>query len=296
MALWRRSQLAAHVSVPKASMNKNYSFPTCQDNIRSTCKLLRVQTIAEPFTVKARTHSELRASILAPNLSHECAARFWRKSIHLQPKRPRRIMSRRRHTPWTMTSKMLHDEDGLPVGSVDHSAIRFMGIERSSRQRRVSTDVTMPSVRSAPAWYTTNVAVGPRHKRKVVEICCGLRSEGLTRGRDLGYAPGPAMPAAVTSQRNGMGANTVLTEDDPIRIEVPGDRDGRFEPLLTPKHERRFMGFDEKIVAMCARDLPDFFGPFQSWRTASVASVEQYSCLNPSGVSYCRLECGLMAL
>ncbi|WP_334016501.1 hypothetical protein, partial [Burkholderia gladioli] len=25
-------------------------------------------------------------------------------------------------------------------------------------------------------------------------------------------------------------------------------------------------------------DLPDFFGPFQSWRTASVASVEQYRC------------------
>ncbi|WP_206549465.1 hypothetical protein, partial [Burkholderia pseudomallei] len=30
-------------------------------------------------------------------------------------------------------------------------------------------------------------------------------------------------------------------------------------------------------------DLPDFFGPFQSWRTASVASVEQYRCLNSSG-------------
>ncbi|WP_218640709.1 hypothetical protein, partial [Burkholderia pseudomallei] len=27
-----------------------------------------------------------------------------------------------------------------------------------------------------------------------------------------------------------------------------------------------------------AGDLPDFFGPFQSWRTASVASVEQYRC------------------
>ncbi|CAJ9853613.1 cytidine/deoxycytidylate deaminase [Burkholderia pseudomallei] len=33
-----------------------------------------------------------------------------------------------------------------------------------------------------------------------------------------------------------------------------------------------------------AIDLPDFFGPFQSWRTASVASVEQYRCLNSSGV------------
>lgn len=39
-------------------------------------------------------------------------------------------------------------------------------------------------------------------------------------------------------------------------------------------------------------DLPDFFGPFQSWRTASVTSVEQHCSLNSSGVRYARLECG----
>lgn len=46
-----------------------------------------------------------------------------------------------------------------------------------------------------------------------------------------------------------------LTEDGPIRIEVPRDRDGSFEPLLIPKHERRFTGFDDKIVAMYARGM-----------------------------------------
>ncbi|WP_042589460.1 IS256-like element ISRso7 family transposase, partial [Ralstonia solanacearum] len=45
------------------------------------------------------------------------------------------------------------------------------------------------------------------------------------------------------------------TEDGPIRIEVPRDRDGSFEPLLIPKHERRFKGFDDKIVAMYARGM-----------------------------------------
>ncbi|CAJ5411830.1 transposase IS3/IS911 [Burkholderia pseudomallei] len=42
-----------------------------------------------------------------------------------------------------------------------------------------------------------------------------------------------------------------------------------------------------KPAELCRKygiDLPDFFGPFQSWRTASVASVEQYRCLNSSGV------------
>ncbi len=36
---------------------------------------------------------------------------------------------------------------------------------------------------------------------------------------------------------------------------MPRDRDGSFEPLLIPKHERRFKGFDDKIVAMYARGM-----------------------------------------
>jgi hypothetical protein len=39
------------------------------------------------------------------------------------------------------------------------------------------------------------------------------------------------------------------------------------------------------IIEIERGDLPDFFGPFQSWRTASIASVEQYRCLNSLGVS-----------
>ena len=40
-----------------------------------------------------------------------------------------------------------------------------------------------------------------------------------------------------------------------MRIEVPRDRDGSFAPLLIPKHERRFTGFDDKIVDMYARGM-----------------------------------------
>ena len=71
----------------------------------------------------------------------------------------------------------------------------------------------------------------------------------------LGYPPGAPKPNSVTNQRNGWGAKTILTEDGPIRIEVPRDRDSSFEPLLIPKHERRFTGFDDKIVAMYARGM-----------------------------------------
>ena len=42
----------------------------------------------------------------------------------------------------------------------------------------------------------------------------------------------------------------MLTDEGAVRIEVPRDREGSFEPVLIPKHERRFTGFDDKIVAM----------------------------------------------
>ncbi|TSJ87554.1 IS256 family transposase [Chitinimonas sp. BJB300] len=71
----------------------------------------------------------------------------------------------------------------------------------------------------------------------------------------LGYPPGAPKTNSVTNQRNGWGAKTILTEDGPIRIEVPRDRDSSFKPRLIPKHERRFTGFDDKIVAMYARGM-----------------------------------------
>jgi hypothetical protein len=71
----------------------------------------------------------------------------------------------------------------------------------------------------------------------------------------LGYSPGGDKPAEASNHRNGSTGKTVLTEDGPLRIEVPRDREGSFEPLLIPKHERRFTGFDDKIVALYARGM-----------------------------------------
>ncbi|MGQ5521828.1 transposase, partial [Chitinimonas sp. PSY-7] len=81
------------------------------------------------------------------------------------------------------------------------------------------------------------------------------RALGAEMNHHLGYPPGATKPNTVTNQRNGRGVKTILTQDGPIRIEVPRDRDSSFEPLLIPKHERRFTGFDDKIVAMYARGM-----------------------------------------
>jgi transposase-like protein len=69
----------------------------------------------------------------------------------------------------------------------------------------------------------------------------------------LGYAKGQEPPGE--NCRNGSSAKTVLSQDGPMEIAVPRDRTGTFEPLLIAKGQRRFEGFDEKIIAMYARGM-----------------------------------------
>ena len=71
----------------------------------------------------------------------------------------------------------------------------------------------------------------------------------------LGYGPGEAKPDGQRNHRNGASPKTVLTDDGPVCIDVPRDRAGSFEPQIIGKHERRFTGFDQKIVAMYARGM-----------------------------------------
>lgn len=81
------------------------------------------------------------------------------------------------------------------------------------------------------------------------------RAMGAEMNLHLGYRPGESKPAGQGNERNGGSGKTVLTEQGPIRVELPRDRDGTFAPILIPKHERRFRGFDERIIAMYARGM-----------------------------------------
>jgi putative transposase len=57
------------------------------------------------------------------------------------------------------------------------------------------------------------------------------------------------------NHRNGYSKKTVLTDAAKIEIAVPRDRAGTFDPQLIAKYQRRFPGFDEKIVSMYARGM-----------------------------------------
>jgi hypothetical protein len=71
----------------------------------------------------------------------------------------------------------------------------------------------------------------------------------------LGYPPGGEKPPEVTNHRNGTSPKTVLTDEGALTLVIPRDRDGTFEPQLIGKHERRFTGFDDKILALYARGM-----------------------------------------
>ena len=78
-------------------------------------------------------------------------------------------------------------------------------------------------------------------KKSVLE-----RALGAEMSHHLGYAPAQAKPeGSSANHRNGKSAKTILTDAGALRIDVPRDREGTFEPQLIGKHERRFTGFDD---------------------------------------------------
>jgi len=64
---------------------------------------------------------------------------------------------------------------------------------------------------------------------------------------------------AITSQggnaRNGKSAKTIKGEFGKMPLEIPRDRDSSFEPVIIPKGQTRFIGFDDKIISLYARGM-----------------------------------------
>jgi len=71
----------------------------------------------------------------------------------------------------------------------------------------------------------------------------------------LGYEKGEAKPVGRTNHCNGTSRKRIATDDDLLDVEIPRDREGTFDPVLIAKGERRFTGFDDKIIAMYARGM-----------------------------------------
>ena len=71
----------------------------------------------------------------------------------------------------------------------------------------------------------------------------------------LGYEPHQEPTGGTGNTRNGSMSKTLITEQGEVAINTPRDRAGTFEPQIVRKRQRRFEGFDDKILALYSRGL-----------------------------------------
>src|SRR5579871_4625695 len=71
----------------------------------------------------------------------------------------------------------------------------------------------------------------------------------------LGYEKHDPQGRGSGNSRNGKSRKKLKGDFGEIEIEVPRDRQGQFQPKIVGKHQRRFDGFDDKILSMYARGM-----------------------------------------
>jgi hypothetical protein len=55
-----------------------------------------------------------------------------------------------------------------------------------------------------------------------------------------------------TNMRNGFSRKTLKSEQGPVELAIPRDREGSYDPLLVKKYQTSLTGFNEKILWMYA--------------------------------------------
>jgi len=71
----------------------------------------------------------------------------------------------------------------------------------------------------------------------------------------LGYEKNAPTNKKTSNARNGSYKKRVKGEFGNLDIAVPRDRESTFEPVILPKGQTRFTGFDDKIIALYARGM-----------------------------------------
>jgi len=71
----------------------------------------------------------------------------------------------------------------------------------------------------------------------------------------LGYPKNSPEGKNTGNSRNGKSAKTLKTDQGELAITTPRDRNSNFSPQIVKKGQRRFTGFDDKILSMYARGM-----------------------------------------
>lgn len=71
----------------------------------------------------------------------------------------------------------------------------------------------------------------------------------------LGYEKNSSEGKNTGNSRNGSFPKTIKGKRGQVRIDVPRDRAGQFQPRIIKKGQTRFDGFDDKIISMYSRGM-----------------------------------------
>jgi putative transposase len=150
------------------------------------------------------------------------------------------------------------DRPPLPPGVVDEA------VDRASDRRRVRQALSMPADRRISDELIDELLAGASTEEEIAGpggLLAQLTKRLVERAMEveltdhLGYEPHQEPPGGSANQRNGTTPKTLITEHGKVQLDAPRDRDSSFQPQIVRKRQRRFQGFDEKILALYSRGL-----------------------------------------
>jgi transposase-like protein len=140
-----------------------------------------------------------------------------------------------------MAAKRTTDETGLvpaPRGIPDDAAMRDWAEELVARARAEGVELT------GDGGLLTGLV------RQVLQT--GLEVELADH---LGYEPYEPAGRGSGNSRNGSSPKRVSTVVGDVDLRVPRDRNGTFEPVTVPKHQRRLDGLTGNVISLYAKGL-----------------------------------------
>jgi putative transposase len=150
------------------------------------------------------------------------------------------------------------DPPTLSPGLVDEA------VERAAGRRRLRHALEGPSDRRISDEVIDELLAGASSEEEIAGsggLLAQLTKRLVERALEVeltdhvGYEPHCEPPGGTGNTRNGTTPKTLISEHGKVQIDAPRDRDGSFEPKIVRKRQRRFVGFDEKILALYSRGL-----------------------------------------
>src|SRR5665213_2178505 len=137
-------------------------------------------------------------------------------------------------------------------------------VERAAGRRRVRQSLGMPSDRRISNEMIDELLAGASTEQEIAGpggVLAQLTKRLVERAMEVeltdhvGYEPHQEPPGGAGNTRNGTTPKTLITEHGKVQIDAARDRDGSFKPQIVKKRQRRFEGFDDKILALYSRGL-----------------------------------------